>query len=351
MYLLHIENLWVRSCFRRQLACMSPLHTKCSCEEPVVHRHGSRRRRCADCGKTWSIRPKRHGRRPRRATITSVSRLLVDGESTRRLAKDCHRSVEVARHRCRIACRRLVAKQALPSTLPLGDMPLVLLVDGLWCCFANQTWVVYSMAVKPAGVPTAFFLDPVLLAGRESARNWLCALASIPEAIDRRIKALVSDGFKGSKLIIRRRGWILQRCHWHLDMKLFGKPGSHRRLRGGVIRERIFEMIKKARSTNDRLRLEALQQILAEQACDPGLSPHIRGVIRRFLLELPLYRSYLSVPELELPSTTNAIESRHSQLRKVTHGINNPQALILRIRAYTRLHPTITCNGHKIPQV
>ncbi len=278
-----------------------------------------------------------------------MRRLFVDGESSWRLAKDYHRSVEAIRQRCRIGCRELVDARSLPD-LPPGTDPLVLVADGLWFRFKRKTWVAYNMAVKPTGTQTAYFLDPVMLAGREDAKNWLAAMATIPPAVGGRIHALVTDGFRGAKMITRQRHWVLQLCHRHLDAKLLGKPGRRRKVRGEAVRGMVSAMIREARSTTDQARMVALQEALADCARHPDLSSRIRGIIRRFLHDIALYRAYLAHVELQLPTTTNAIESRHSQLREVVIGANRPLATELRLRAYTRLNPTITCNGHEIPQ-
>ena len=174
------------------------MHAECNCKVAVVHRHGKRRRRCAVCGQTWSIRLQPRGRKTARSSESLLHRLLVDGENTRRLAKDCHRSVETVRRRCRSECRRLVAKEALPK-LPAGIDALVLIVDGLWFRFGKRKWVLYNMAVKPTGIPTAFFLDPLMLQGEERLPNWQQALETIPPDIYGRIRALVADGFPAAK--------------------------------------------------------------------------------------------------------------------------------------------------------
>jgi len=83
----------------------------------------------------------------------------------------------------------------------------------------------YVMVVKPIRSHQAFFLDPVLLPGKESYERWREALATIPPQIKKRVLAFVSDGFRGSKLITREHGWIHQRCHFHLLMALIRRHG------------------------------------------------------------------------------------------------------------------------------
>ena len=301
------------------------------------------------CGRTWSIRPRPRGRRTVRISGSLLRRLLVDGENTRRLAKDYHRSVDTVRRRCRCECRRVVAEEALPR-LPVGVDALVLLVDGVWFRFGKRKWILYDMAVKPVGVPTAFFLDPLMLEGEERLQNWQLALATIPPDVYGRIRALVADGFSGCKAIARHHRWVIQMCHQHLDSRLLGRPGHRRAVRGAAVRSAAVEMIQQARTTTDGHQLAILQQALSEYAHHPDLTARISGVIRRFLHDIALFRAYLDHRELDLSTTTNSLECRHGQLRLTVRGMNNPQAVALRVMSFTRLHPTITCNGHKTPQ-
>jgi len=275
--------------------------------------------------------------------------LLVDGENTRRLAKDYRRSVDTVRRRCRCECRRVVAEEAL-LRLPVGVDALVLLVDGVWFRFGKRKWLRYDMAVKPVGVPTAFLLEPLILEGEERLQNWQLALATIPPDVYGRIRALVADGFSGCKAIARHHRWVIQMYHQHLDSRLLGRPGHRRAVRGAAVRNTAVEMIQQARTTPDGHQLAILQQALSEYAHHPDLTARISGVIRRFLHDIALFRAYLDHRELELPTTTNSLECRHGQLRLTVRGMNNPQAVALRVRSFTRLHPTITCNGHKTPQ-
>lgn len=301
------------------------------------------------CGRTWSIRPRPRGRRTVRISRSLLRRLLVDGENTRRLAKDYRRSVDTVRRRCRCECRRVVAEETLPR-LPVGVDALVLLVDGVWFRFGKRKWILYDMAAKPVGVPTAFFLDPLMLEGEERLKSWQLALATIPPDVYGRIRALVADGFSGCKATARHHRWVIQMCHQHLDSRLLGRPGHRRAVQGAAVRSTAVEMIQQARTTTDGHQLAVLQQALSEYAHHLDLTARISGVIRRFLHDIVLFRAYLDHRELELPTTTNSLECRHGQLRLTVRGMNNPQAVALRVRSFTRLHPTITCNGHKTPQ-
>jgi len=62
----------------------------------------------------------------------------------------------------------------------------------------------------------AYFLDPVLLAGRETGNGWIEALSRMPTEIGNRVLALVSDGFRGLCHLAKEKSWVIQRCHFHL---------------------------------------------------------------------------------------------------------------------------------------
>lgn len=68
------------------------------------------------------------------------------------------------------AMHALVAERYPIARLPRG--PYALVGDGLWFRFKRIDWVIYLMAVKPAHDTRAYFLDPVLLVGRERYEGW-----------------------------------------------------------------------------------------------------------------------------------------------------------------------------------
>lgn len=95
------------------------------------------------------------------------------------------------------AMRAVAQKPYAVSALLQG--PYALVGDGLYFKFKRREWVMYLMAVKSAGSKKAYFLDPVLLEGRECYERWVQAIATTPLNIKKRICAFVSDGFRGSQ--------------------------------------------------------------------------------------------------------------------------------------------------------
>jgi hypothetical protein len=252
-------------------------------------------------------------------------------------------SARVIRKRHRAALDRL-ARLPVPRSVPDGD--LALLADGLWFVFRRRLWVLYNMAVKPAASGSAFFLDPLLVQGKESAKGWRLAFSTIPDHVHEHIRALVSDGFQGCKAIVREHQWLHQRCHFHILTQLYNRLGRRKRkLAGHRISARIYRAVKVILKTTSERRLIQKTALLHQLIADPCCRPGVAGIARQFLRDEKLYRTYLDHPELRLPTTDSTLESLHGRLREVASRVNSPTAVLRRIRGYIRVHPTFVCNG------
>lgn len=235
---------------------------------------------------------------------------------------------------------------AEPPVLALPAGGLALLIDGLWSVLRGRCWVLYTMAVKPVSSNSAWFLVPHLRAGRESVHGWDEALSMIPQGITGRIRALVSDGIPGIDILAQNHGWLLQLCHRHLLSSLENRLGHRRRQRamqqpGRGIRAAVLEILQ----TGDDERVAALCLETTRLCAHPNCTVKLRYAARYFLRHQQQYRTYLLHPELRLPTTTCALESMHSLLRKAISTVNDPASLFLRAKTFLRLRTTITCNG------
>jgi len=207
-------------------------------------------------------------------------------------------------------------------------------------------WVMYVMAVKPVKSHRAFFLDPVLLQGKECYERWRVALATLPPETKKCILAFVSDGFRGSKLIAREHGWIHQRCHFHLLMALIRRHGRRSyRVKGAGIREKLLGVVRILLTTPDSTTLKRqtlkARRLISHQLCPPW----IRIQTVEFLRTLDDFRAHLIYPELNLPATTNAVESTGKLIRRATSTARTSQSVLFRATAFLRLRKSITCNG------
>src|SRR4029434_8970329 len=165
---------------------MHSCHAKSPCCQAKIYHFGSRRRQCSQCKRTWRIRKKRRGGKPRRTRPGVLKAVLLDGRTLKTLAPRYGLTHQALTRRFRRGLRYFVSRSRV-LRLPRG--PLVLVLDGLYFRFRAKDWVLYVMAVKPCHQNRAVFLDPVLLPGRENMQGWSQAFTTIPASIHRRIRA------------------------------------------------------------------------------------------------------------------------------------------------------------------
>lgn len=321
-----------------------PAKSPC-CRQPVV-RFGGRRRQCVRCKKTWSIRPKKRGRPPKIAPPSALRDALLNGYSLRHLA---HRrpglKLPAFRKRFRHALRLCVSQ---PRNIALPKGPLILLMDGVWFRFARKQWVLYLAALRACRDHRAVFLDPVILEGREGLNRWEQVVATIPMKARRRICALVVDNLRGMEKLARHHRWALQLCQFHLLLKLqVQRTRSSRALRGGSVRLELYRLIRKVLDLPEGPQLyAALDQLRRLERTSCG-TKRIRAMVREFLRCVGFYRTCRSRPELNLPATTNAVESMGSIVREMLRNRagTSPRSVQLWATALIRHRPGITCNG------
>ncbi len=327
---------------------MNSRHAKSPCCGARVRRFGRRRRQCTFCKHTWTIRPKKRGRPTHRTPTSILRKVFVHGFTLGQLSSS-RRGVALPayRYRFRQALQRFVAR---PSAQKPPRGPLVLLADGLWFQFEHRPWVLYLMALKPCNRNYAIFLDPLLFPGKEGASRWQQALATIPPGAQRRIRGLVVDNLPGMQRLAQRHRWVLQLCYFHLLLKLrvHGR-GVRYTVRGGRVREEIYELIRRTLQVPHGRPLHRTLERLRRLSHADGVTPRIQTTVREFLHGLGFYRSYLMHPLLGLPRTTNAIESMGRLLREMfrsSRSGSNPASVLRWATAFIRMRPRITCNGY-----
>ena len=322
---------------------MKTLHAKSPCCRGRINRFGKRRRQCSVCKCTWRIRRKSRGRRRKRVDCRLVYRVLVEHRTFRHHCRKGTVSQSGFSKRFSKAIRSYPKLRAHPC-FPSG--PYALLGDGLYFKFKRMDWVMYVMAVKPVKSHRAFFLDPVLLQGKECYERWRVALATIPPETKKGVKAFVSDDFRGSKLIAREQCWIHQRCHFHLLMALIRRHGRRSyRTRGAGVREKLLGVVRMLLAVPNGVALKKQTLKARRLISHPLCPPWIRIQTTEFLRTLDDFRAYLIHPELNLPTTTNSIESTGKLIRRSTSTARTPKSVLLRATAFLRLKKSITCNG------
>lgn len=246
--------------------------------------------------------------------------------------------LKVARHR--------------PPAIHYSRGSLLLMIDGLWFSFKKKKWTLYCLALRTVRGARARILPPILCLGKESAWQWQALIGEIPYSVRRRVKALISDHFSGVEAIADKQGWLLQLCHFHLISYLYTILGGKKRTvkwRRG--RFRAYRAVRALLIEPDERKTARIRRRIEDLMNDPQCPRRWRMRLREFLRCAHLYRVYLAHPELNLPTTTNAIENLNSRLRALTHrsrGFRTPEALERWVNAYVYFHPDVQCNGKMI---
>lgn len=325
---------------------MKNKHLKSPCCQETIQHFGGKRRRCAKCGKTWTIRPKRRGPKVIRRFKSPVSEIILGGSTLTAWAKRHHITTATASEQFHSHLEKFTAS-SFKTSMPIG--PYVLLADGLWFTFKKQDWVLFLRALKPISENKAYFLDPILLPGGESYENWSHALTTIPEGIRKHIKAFVSDGFRVSRTIASEQGLIHQRCHFHLIAYLQVRRGHRKKkLKGNSIRESIYQTVLKLLKAQDGRKVKILSNYLRALASNSNCPNSMRMSATEFLRALPEFRAYLKYTDLNLPTTTGSVETMCKLIRKRTRTLRTAKSLKLWATAIVRLKSPITCNGKNI---
>lgn len=283
--------------------------------------------------------PHRRGRKRVRPSTTVVIRTIED---RRPLRAQRGASVAARRKRFQGALRWWLAHTP-PPTMPPG--PLVLLIDGVWCRFGPHDWTLYLIAFKPLGESRAYFVDPVLRPGREAASTWHDVLQPLGPDVLRRVVAVVTDGFRGSHTLARHHNWLHQRCHFHLVAQLQERRGRHLPLAGSGAPQTVYEAVREAVVTDSPRVLRRLERRLRLTVADPACRGRVRLILGGILRHLDAFRTYRRYPQLDLPTTTNVVESMARRIRDRIRTLRTPAAAQRWAVAAIRLRPTLTCNG------
>ena len=327
---------------------MHSWHANSRCCRAKIYHFGSRRRQCSQCKRTWRIRKKQRGRKPRRARPGTLKAVLLDGRTLKTLAPRYGLTHQGLSRRFRGTLRQFTSRSR-DLRLPKG--PLVLVLDGLYFRFRGKDWVVYLMAVKPCHQNRAIFLDPVLRKGRENMQGWSHAFTTIPPSIHRRIRASVSDEVSGIVKLGTSQGWIVQLCHFHLISRLQNCRGRrNHRLHGRPLREALYQLTRQALELPDGPPLRSVLAQLNNRVRQAKRLRVMRMIVREFLRRIDHFRAYRKYPKLNLPTTTGSLEAMNRRVRDLmrqTPSIRSPQALLLWTTALIRTRPLVMCNGKK----
>lgn len=320
---------------------MNKLHEKSPCCQAKIYKIGDKRKKCSECGKTWTNWKKKRGRKAKRVDSSLIEKVLGAGERTTHIAS---RSNSISRSGLCHRLNKLILKTERTNKYPSGW--LIILADGVRFFLEQKYWTLYVLAVRSQMGGKAYLLDPILLPGKESLRGWKMAFETIPDNISNRILALVSDGFRGVDGLARKYGWICQRCHFHLIAQLQVRLGFWKNMPDHPIRKEIYGLVCKLLKTINNESKYSLE--LYELINSPKCPHYYLRLGNEFLRRLTEFRNYLNHPELNLPHTTNCMESFNNIIRDRCKYQRTSKSLQARAVALTRTKFSINCNNRKI---
>lgn len=285
-----------------------------------ICRFGQRRRQCVQCRKTWRVRVRKRGRPAGKIRMALLKRIFCQQQSLLSVSQRYRLTPQGLTFRFRKILQRFVQKK-YTQRLPCGR--LILLIDGLWFSFNDEHWILYLGALKPLKGHHAIFLDPLLVRGTESLKGWTQFLETILPGVKRRICALVCDNFRGSKRLAHRNHWILQLCHFHLIRQFQSRRGHWKPGIGHQgVRESIYQLVRQVLELPDGVRLHrALSHLRMIQHQAP--TARLIMLVHELLRSIDHYRSFQIYPELNLPTTTNTIESMNRLIRDLMRRVGN----------------------------
>ena len=329
---------------------MNTKHAKSPCCGKGIRRFGGRRRQCLACKRTWRIRPHQRGRKRRRISsawvIRYLSRELLPMNALGRIG-----ACAPDKYECRLRASRAQFSRTTPYPLLPTRKPLIIIADAMIEYIDGSWHTVYLILVKRPAWTDAVIAPSVILKGMETRIGWRYAFDQLPPAVHRSIAAIVCDGHAGIIQYARKAEWLIQACHFHLLMRLNGR---HSRSSWSFHREegrRLYTYAWAIITTRDPTVLRTSICDIEELGWDTD-SPQLKIYINGFLNRIHEYRTYLSHPELNLPMTTNPIESLNSivhDLKARARGFRTVHALRVWIEALVKHRQRTTCNGTNQP--
>lgn len=192
-------------------------------------------------------------------------------------------------------------------------------------------------------------MEPVILSGWERIDNWNYTFKTLPLLVQKRIKAVISDGITGIEALARDKGWIIQRCHFHLLAKLQSLRGRRwSTVSSKNLREIIYQNVVQIIQTSNKKEAEKLfqetKQLIRRSDCPKWINLKVSGFIRKSYA----FRAYLDHLELNLPNTTNSAEcvfDKVTETVRLTKGFSSAKSFEKWIKVQIRSMKSVQCNG------
>lgn len=323
---------------------MKKKHEKEECPHARVRRFGGRRRQCRDCGTTWSVWQRRRGRKRLRSQISRAAAFILHRRLPVRMPGTGPRQTRHQRQ-YRLAASRKALIERIPFPPVPADGHLVMVADAV-LKFLNGAWHTwYFFFVRTPAEDEATILAPLYRPGTETVAGWRQAFDMIPPDVSARIAALVCDGYVGLAQEARWRGWLLQRCQFHLLARIQSRRSRGKSGRRQEEGKMLFGLVREASTTTDA---DVLARALAriEEYAWHIRSRELKNVLMGFVNHADDYRTYLRHPELRLPITNNTAEAfvgLVEDLGRRARGFRTVSALHEWIVALVKVRRKIRC--------
>lgn len=320
-------------------------HPKSACCRARIIRYGGKRRQCVSCGRTWTVRPKRRGRKKFRAAANLINRYFSGSiSSVRSLAKFNGWNRNRAQQMVRRSLKHYISRHGddWRTSLPKNGK-FVAMADAMWHHIGKQKITVFIILIRQLRGSEATIMLPSFWPGHEDGSGWEYAWQQIPNTYKRRICALICDGQRWLIDFGRQQGWVVQRCQFHLLANLQMYLGTQDRNRNS----RVMKLIRALFSTADRKQSRRILNQLAGYKI-VSKSRGIRRVLSGLETNFADFQNYLRYPELNLPITTNAAESCIKGIRELMRrcrGFRSLETLKLWIVGYILWKKSIRCGG------
>lgn len=313
---------------------MTKQQEKSPCCHGSVRGFGGRRRQCTVCKKTWRVWKATPGRRSLRIPADIAHRFVLHRSLPIRAPRSgVFQSRNERQYRLACARRRCATTCPWPPVENTGQLiavadALVKYVAGAW-----HTW--YFILVRTLNTTEAVILPPYHRRGTETSAGWREAFEGVDIFNRDRIVALVCDGHRGLTNEAKRRGWLIQRCHFHLIARIQSRRSKWKTSQHYEEGRRLFELVKCVLTENDESNLQKTIDEL-EEAGQQTPSRDLRNTLRGFVNHYSEFRTYLHHPHLGLPTTNNTAEAMIGLVEEVSS----------RARGFARvvtLHEWIVC--------
>jgi len=280
---------------------------KSPCCRGGVRRFSARRRQCILCGKTWRVWKKKRGRRKIRVSLDIARRFVFNRLLPTRAPRSGVRQTRNERQ-YRLSLSRAISAKTLPWPLIPEGGSLIAVADALVKYIENQWHTWYFILVRRPKDNEAVILPAYHQKGTETVAGWRAAFDRVEKTVFSRIQALVCDGHRGLTFEAKWRGWLLQRCHFHLIARIQSRRSKWRTSQHAKEGQRIYDLVKRVLLEKDKSRLPPLINALEEIAWYTP-SGDLRSTLKGFVNHYEEFRAYLAHPALRLPTTNNTAET------------------------------------------